>query len=395
MMFLSKLLRMRGPDGHRIRDLVLDSEDEDVYPEVRGVVLRDGRVLEWQSSFESTFQSGEELKTSTALIYLARDLLDGVVLDLQNRRAIRSNDLLLELSDSRLRLRALDASLGALLRRTTRGWWPGAASDQHFSDWKYVEFLRGWPQCVRPDKPYRSLIQRLQPGEIAILVEAIPYLHGAELLMKLPAQLAAVVFQIVSPLRQQQIFSELSRERCREILEALAPDVTVEFLARLGWRTAAETLPLLGGRRHRQILELLQYPRDLAAGQMSNDFLAFPADLSLDQARQAYGEARRHFEAFIYLLGPEEELVGVVSVARLFRCQESNQSLKDLGSCFVNALPADEPIRRAAYQVLRSHLPALPVVGRNGRMLGVLTTDAALEAILPVSLSSQISRVFS
>lgn len=394
-MFLSKILRMRGPEGRRIRDLTIDPLEDHDYPEIRHVVLADGRILAWQGSFESTFQAEEPVDLSPALVCLARDVLDGMVLDLQNRRATRANDLLLELQEDKLRLKALDASLGALIRRTTRGWWAGAASDQHFSDWKYVEFLRGWPKCVTQGQTYRSRIQRLQPGEIAILVEAIPYLHGAELLMKLQPKLSSMVFQMLGGVRQEQIFSEMSRERRGEILEALAPDVTVEFLASLGWEQAAEILPLLGGRRREQVLELLRYPRNVVAGQMSNDFLSFPADLTVAEARRQYGEMCRHFEAFLYLLGPADELVGVLSTAKLFRCEEPDLPLKDLGSPYVNALPADEPVARAAYQVLRSHLPALPVVGRGSKMLGVLTTDAALEAVLPSTLSSQISRVFA
>ncbi len=55
------------------------------------------------------------------MFYSGIRYLDALVLDLQNRRAVRANDLQLEEVDGQLQLKAADASVNAILRRISFG----------------------------------------------------------------------------------------------------------------------------------------------------------------------------------------------------------------------------------------------------------------------------------
>jgi Mg/Co/Ni transporter MgtE len=50
---------------------------------------------------------------------------------------------------------------------------------------------------------------------------------------------------------------------------------------------------------------------------------------------------------------------------------------------------------QAARQVAEQGLAALPVVARDGRLLGAITIDAALAQIAPPAWRGQAARVFS
>jgi hypothetical protein len=138
-------------------------------------------------------------------VLLGDDILDALILDLQNRRATRANDLSLEQEGNQLLLCAADTSFDAVLRRLTSGRYGRVAKDALY-DWKYVEFLRGDPDAVRNGEGYHLRVARLPPGEIARLTDMLPYLHAAELITLLPDAKAVDVLEALSPERQLQVF---------------------------------------------------------------------------------------------------------------------------------------------------------------------------------------------
>ncbi|MBV9958205.1 MAG: magnesium transporter, partial [Acidobacteria bacterium] len=54
-----------------------------------------------------------------------------------------------------------------------------------------------------------------------------------------------------------------------------------------------------------------------------------------------------------------------------------------------------DPARAASYKLLNSHLAAMPVTGREGKLLGLLTVDAAVAQVAPRNWTSQAPRIFS
>ena len=85
----------------------------------------------------------------------------------------------------------------------------------------------------------------------------------------------------------------------------------------------------------------------------------------------------------------------MLSSAQLIAAPDPQRPLQELATSYVKAIPADQPVAPAAYEVLRSQLAALPVVGSSGDLLGVFTVDLALDAVLPPTLGNQLPRVFT
>jgi hypothetical protein len=192
MVMLSNLLRFRLTDERgrsaRLEDASIAHLEGD-YPPVTRLLFRaadgEGKALPWTAvrSIEwpqhrirvADLEAGSP-STSAPLkdeALLRRDVLDALVLDLQNRRATRANDLCLEEEDGKLLLRSADTSISAVLRRLSRGLYTHV-SKRTLYDWRYVEFLRGDPQAARHEAGKHLRISRLPPGEIASLTNQIP-----------------------------------------------------------------------------------------------------------------------------------------------------------------------------------------------------------------------------
>jgi CBS domain-containing protein len=329
-------------------------------------------------------------------VLLKRDIQDAFVIDLQNKRYWRANDLLLEESDG-LYLKAADITLRALLRRVSGGLYRGFNKNV-LLDWKYIEFLRGDPEAVSAGAGYHHRIARLPQGEIAHLVEGLPYLHAAELVLLLPEQLAADVMELMSPERQLQVFEELDEAYALQVIEKMAPDIAADLIGLLKPDSARRYLDHLPKPAGERIVDLLRYPEDSVGGIMTNDVIALPAHLTVAEARERLRKQLQEpdFVYFLYVVEDDEYQIlrGVVTLRGILVARD-NQRLEEIMNPYLETLsPLDSP-GHSAFQLINSQLAALPVVSNEGRLLGVVTVDAAIRQVAPASWRYQAPRIFS
>lgn len=390
------------------------SEDEFDHPPVTHILFHDAekklRALEWKE-VESVERKAKEIRVrdieagvvtnpeSLAKdVLLERDVLDAMILDLENRRATRANDLLLKEIDGQLRLEAVDTGFGAIIRRLTRGKYMGLRGAQHISDWKHVEFLRGDAADAHAGAGYNRRIARLPPGEIATLSNLLPYLHAAELLTLLPDPLAADTLEAMSPERQLQIFEELDEAQGLQLLTLMAPDNAADLIGRLQPQNAKRFLERLPQPQRDRLIELLRYPETTVGGIMTNDVAFLPENITVAEARARLREVFQSsdFVYLIYFVADTESrrLRGVVSLRQLV-VSDDNCALKQIMDPYVSTLHALSSANEAAYRVISSHLAAMPVVGDDRRLLGVVTVDAAVAQVAPATWSAQAPRVFT
>ncbi|HYO92178.1 MAG TPA: CBS domain-containing protein, partial [Pyrinomonadaceae bacterium] len=383
-------------DYPRVTRLLFFNEDR----ERKALAWDSVRLIEWRerlirvSDLDAGSAAGSAPLKEEAL--LRADVLDALVLDLQNRRATRANDLFLEEEDGQLLLRAADTSMSAVLRRLSRGLYKHVSKDALY-DWKYVEFLRGDPQAARNEAGKHLRITRLPPGEIALLTNQIPYLHAAELLILLPDPLAADTLESMLPERQLQVFEELDEEQSTRILALMAPDNAADLVGRLDLEEMRSLLHRLPKQRSERIVDLLRYPEDTVGGIMTNDMVTVPRNLTVAEARVNLREKLRgpDFVFYVYAVESEEsqKLCGLLSLRNLLT-EDDDQKLEGIMDPFVSTLDPLESAINAAYRVIDSGLAAMPVVGREGRLIGIVPVDVAIEQIAPDGSARQL-RIFA
>jgi CBS domain-containing protein len=414
MVMLSDLLHFKVMDdlGKELRlvDLAIHELDND-YPRISSLVLGPNQsgevILAWEGVKEIDLTNrkihvqdlrlekdqNEPLQT----VRLRRDVLDALILDLQNRRVTRANDLWLEQDAEHLRLFAADTGAKAILRRLLRGRYRKIDRSTLF-DWKYVEFLRGDPGAVDAGAGYHRRIIHLPPGEIALLASTLPYLHAAELLELLPAQLAADTLEVMSLERQLQVFEELDENSALQILQHMAPDIATDILGRVNTVLVRYYLNRLPRISAELIVDLLRYPENTVGGIMANDMVTLSPTLKVHEAQIILREKLKEpdFVYFLYVVDDEApyKLRGVLSL-RQFVMAEEHQTIAEIMNPYLITLsPLDSP-QEAGYRLLSSQLAALPVVGSEGQLLGRVTIDAAVSQVAPSSWRAQAPRVFS
>ncbi|MCA1604195.1 MAG: CBS domain-containing protein [Acidobacteria bacterium] len=363
------------------------------WDQVRDVDLKARRI-----SVRDLKEAQRESKDSMAKeVLLGDDILDALVLDLQNRRVTRANDLWLEEEKDQLQLRAADTSISAILRRLSGARF-GRITKSALYDWKYVEFLRGDPDAVRNGEGYHLRVAHLPPGEIARLTDMLPYLHASELITLLPDAKAVDTLEAMSPERQLQVFEELREEQAIALLTLMAPDVGADLVARLPTKTMRRYLNKLPEKQAERLIELLGYPEDTVGGIMTNDVVYARSNWTVGQARDSLRELLKgpDFVFLVYIVdnNKSRRLRGLVSLRNLITA-EDDQRLEEIMDPFVTTLKPHSLATEAAHRVIDSHMAALPVVGDEGELLGIVTVDAAIAQVAPVSWRTQAPRIFS
>lgn len=330
-------------------------------------------------------------------VRLRRDILDGLVLDLLGRRTTRVADLLLREEDGSLRIKGADAGLAAMLRRLTGGRL-GRLDREALFDWKYVEFLRGDPSAVDNGAGYRLRINRLPAGEIARLADLIPYLHAAELIKLLPDDKAAGVLESMSIERQVQVIDELPEDEAVELISLMSPDLATDLVGRLELKAMKRYVSKMPRRIRERVIELLRYSEHTVGGVMVNDMICLPGSLTGKEATRAIHEYLKetHFTTLIFVIDDENDRVlrGVIALKQLLT-MNADEQLKDVMNPFADALDPLQPAADAAHRIVKSSVDAMPVIDKDGRIIGAMTVDAAITALVASTSELQTLRIFS
>jgi CBS domain-containing protein len=419
MVMLSDFLRFRLTDRQhrrgRLWDLAVDLAAGD-YPCVAHLVIRFGGprrlvTLPWPDVESVDWRRREvivvdldvaEAQDLTLPVLARRDIMDALIVDVGRRHTLRANDLWLRKEGGKLWLAGADASPWAVVRRLGRGVVGrgvlGRDAVRRLVDWKDLEFLRGDPEAARLGRDYHRQITRLHAAEIACLLEALPYLHAAELLTLIDDPIAANTLERMSPERQTQVIQVLDADQAARLLSCMAPDAAADLLGSLAPDRAERLLSRVPRAERDLILDLLRYPDDTAGGIMTNQLVCV-------YASERVGEARRRlkssiglpdFANYLYVIDSEEarHLQGVVSM-RDFAVADDDTPIGSFMQARLSSIDALAPARVAARQVADQQLAALPVSSCDGRLLGAVTVDAAIAHIAPEGWRSQVPKVFS
>lgn len=418
MVMLSNFLRFRLTDERgrtgRLLDVVVDPAAGD-YPPVGQLLIRTrGRkaaTLPWEQVKSVDWRRRRvvvhDLEAGRAAppqalirtVLAKRDILDALVVDVGRHHTLRANDLWFREEASQMWLTGADASPWAVIRRLGGGLIKfGGGGERRLVDWKDLEFLRGDPHAAREGHDYHRQITRLQPSEIARLLDALPYLHAAELLTLIPDPLAADTLEVMTSERQTQVIQVLDEDQAVQLITLMAPEAAADLLGWLKLDRAERLLLEVPEPQRALIVDLLRYPDDTAGGIMTNQLVCVPASLRVGEARHSLKERIRapDFAQYLYVVDTEDErhLEGVVSL-REFAVADDALLIGALMNPQVTSIDALEPAADAARRVAEQHLAALPVTSHDGRLLGAITVDAAMALIAPASWRDQAPRVFS
>lgn len=403
MIYLSQVLgrpiySVSGVPIATIKDvMVLYGKEE--YALVIGLVARYQRRLFFMPSerIKKFDISGAEL-TSDVLdltpfsrregeILLAKDVLDKQLIDIDGKRVVRVNDVQLIKTGNKWRVTGADVSFQGFFRRLMPKGFYGSQKPVEVIDWADVGYLATDSKTVTVQlKSSKDKLSKLHPVEIARLAQALSPIHRTDIVGSLDDAIAADTLEEMSTENQARVLEELDEERAADLLEEMSPDDAVDVLEEMDDEKAKELFALMEDHEKVDVAELMSYEADTAGGLMTTEFVAIPQNLTVKQAIEYLRQMARtpHMVYYIYVSAAENsrQLVGITTL-RVLILAEENKTIGELMRTDFQSVSPNEPSEDVAMKIAEYNLLALPVVNKDGEILGIATVDDAMEILLP------------
>lgn len=223
---------------------------------------------------------------------------------------------------------------------------------------------------------------RHPPAEVAEILAGLREEKAAELLRHFRRQTAAAVLGEMDSAKAAKLLAKLSREEAAQILSHMEPDDAADVLAKLPKDAVPDILSRLEASQAESLQRLLAYPPDTAAGLMSPEVVALPAEVTAQEAIEYLRRVAEEAETiyYVYVVDENNKLLGVLPLRELALARPGTPVRNLMQSEFV-ALPATMDVEDVAKIFAKHNLQALPVVDEEGKLLGIVTMDDVIDVI--------------
>jgi len=417
--YLSDLMRMNVLDRDgaalgRLRDIGVRFGE--TFPLVTSLVVRrrgqrEALIVPW-SAVRSVSQESitllhrvaelEPTQTESDEVMLAASVLDRQIVDIEGHRVVRVNDLKLGSVQGRVRLIAAGVGTRSLLRRLNleglalRLWsWFGRRPHERLISWEHVHALEPTSQQLRLGLE-REKLRRLNPADLADILGELSALDRAAVVASLDEETAAAAMQEMEFDLQKSVLDAVESEKAADILEEIDPDDAADLVGDLPKERADELLGLMEPEEASDVKELLKYPDDSAGGLMTPEYVTVPAGITSQQAiehlRRVGDEAETIY--YCYVVENANHLVGVLSLRDLI-VSPPGKLIDDIMARDLITVPPLASQEEVAHLISRYNLLAIPVVDAGRNLLGIVTVDDAIDALLPTRWKKRLPKVFS
>ncbi len=391
----------------KIADLVVGDINKP-HPKINGLVVGRGvkkdRVFIPEADIDS--MSPKQVRLATDVVdlspfsqkseelLLAQEVFDKQIVDIDDRRLTRVNDLLLELEHKVLRLKGVDVSALGILKRL-RLPTIGNILKHNIVDWEDVQFLGG-NAPMKFKVQYKNL-ESLHPVDIArIIFEGPGYKQGSRVLASLKDPIAADILEALSPKLQWNLIQSMKLEDVVDVVEHMPSHKAGDLLVTLGADYAKKILPRLSLEHAKEIKEILNYPENSTGAFTNTDYIALPESVTLEEAFKRIKELKTlpDFLTYWFILENDlsNKLTGVVSDYEFLKAENRSRLQTIMVRNLITTHPLD-PIRESLKKMYRYNLSALPVVTQGDKLLGIVTFRDAISIYMPKRWKVRIRRI--
>ncbi len=321
------------------------------------------------------------------MLRLVRDLLDQQIIDVSGRKVVRVTDLTFEVRSQDehdvLYVSEVDIGLRSIFRRLAQGVLPRRLVRRlqrpippNSIRWEFCNIVESDPQRRLRLNITHQMLEEMHPADLADIMEELSPEDREAIFTAIDSEVAAEALSEVDPKMQASILESLDTEKAAEIVEEMSPDQAADVLAELERETSEEILDEMETEPKEEVRELLEFEEDTAGGMMNTEYVALNEAATVAEGIEALKKNEELLETLnaLFLINQEEQLVGVVPLARLFISPASAQ-LKELAADTLIQVTVEENQDRVTELFDKYNLLTLPVVGEDGKLAGVITAD--------------------
>ena len=230
-----------------------------------------------------------------------------------------------------------------------------------------------------------SRLAEEMPADIAEALNAhIPQVAAA-VLQNITLETAVAVLDTPGLREAGEIIEAIPRDRVVPMLSGMSADRVADVLLELDEPVRSDLLARLDAETKASVRQLLVYPEESAGSLMTTEFVSVPSTWTVAQTLQHVRMVERTRETVyaIYILDPRSKvLLRAMPLRRLITADPDGSVLA--------AAPTRRPVTisplasrdDAARLISKYDLLAVPVVDGTGQLVGIVTVDDVIDAIV-------------
>lgn len=232
------------------------------------------------------------------------------------------------------------------------------------------------------------LRRRLHDADAADLAEIVELLGDDEqhmFMALLDPDEAGEVVSMVDEATRGELIDDMTDQALTDLVATMPPDDAADFLAELSADQSEGVLEHLPPDQAAEVASLLQYPEDTAGGLMTPEYVSVTEDTTVSdvvsQLREMELDDEDEEPFFIYVVDDVGRLTGLVPVRKLILARPETAVTRIMTRGLVS-LSVDDDQEEVVNVFRRTDLPAVPVLDREGRLIGRITHDDVADAIV-------------
>jgi CBS domain-containing protein/sporulation protein YlmC with PRC-barrel domain len=255
-------------------------------------------------------------------------------------------------------------------------------------DWDDVRGLN-LSATTQPAELLVASLDALPAADVATVLSELPTKRRMEVVRDLDDERLAEVLEEMAEDDRVQIVQLLEAERAADVLEEMEPDDAADLLSELPPEQAEALLERMEPEEAEDLRRLLRYDDYSAGGMMTPEPIVLPPDATVaDALAQVRNEdlspslASQVYVTRAPMETPTGKYLGVCHFQRLLREPPATLVSAVLDPTLSPVRP-EAPLAEVTRTFATYNLAALPVVDKDGRLLGAVTVDDVIDHMLP------------
>lgn len=383
----------------------------DIYPRTTELIIRRGlwkkeyARIRWEDVLYIENEIRLKIKSSEVVFKDAlpaldfsvrRDVLDQQVVDTDNQKVERVNDVQLLRVDNQLYLAHVDVGLRALVRRLS--WTPVVdalvrwlrpqspyLTHEDFIGWKNTQILPrlGRMRSVLKLDVAKNKLSGIPPAALADIMQDLDIFARLSLFKSLESVLQVKVFTDLSLDSKVDLIDQLSDHEAALLVQSIPADEATDLLMRLPRSKTHLLMRLMGTDTSKKLRTLLTFSKDSAGGLMTTEYLSMRPDATVADAFSKLKENAQFHGGiyFIYIVDENNRWLATTSLRR-FIGEDPSRRLIETAHKENVFVYTDDSVEEVALLMEQYKFSSVPVINREEILQGVITMDDVLEELI-------------
>ena len=231
-------------------------------------------------------------------------------------------------------------------------------------------------------KSLRDILDTMNPSDLAYILDELDERRLPMVFRLLPKELAAEAFVEMESDSQALLIRSFSDSELKDVLDELFVDDAVDIVEEMPANVVRRILAQADPDMRKQINEIHRYPEDSAGSIMTTDYVSLRPGMTVGEAILRIRRTGLDKETiYTCYVTRDRHLIGLVTVKDLLLCEDDETPVQQIMEENVIAVSTHDDQEQVAQMFSKYNFLALPVTDAEGRMVGIITFDDAMDVL--------------